>query len=107
MGWVSCDQWEKAKPSARKVSYFCHSEPSEESLLVFAQNKERFFASLRMTTQRSLSAFRPRRQVQLLLRRELVHLHTHRIELEPGDLAVDGFGHNVHLRLEFRRVFQH
>src|ERR1700687_5839278 len=49
----------------------------------------------------------PARQVLFLRGRQLVDLHTHGLELEPGDLLVDLLRHRVDLLLQLLRVLHH
>src|SRR5438067_2462622 len=54
-----------------------------------------------------LRPFLPRCKVLLLLGRELVDPDAHRLELEPGDLAIDLRRHRIHLLLQLLAVLRH
>src|SRR6185312_866218 len=64
-------------------------------------------ATLTSTMSASLEASRthvPRRQVPLLLVRQHVDVRADRGEFEPGDLAIDGFRHAVHVARQTRSL---
>src|SRR5579863_7498276 len=46
-----------------------------------------------------LRPFVPRSEVMLLLRRQHIELMPHRLQLEPRNLAIEMFRHNINLRL--------
>src|SRR5579872_3204463 len=54
--------------------------------------------------QRRLRAFVPGGKVVLLVGGEFIDLNVHGFELELGDLAVDGLGNRIDLRLKLGRV---